>query len=140
VQRGSTAFFSEAEIDQLFSVITSTRDRAIFRLAYHRGLRASEIGRLQVSDYDPRADRLTLHRVKGSNGGQYRLARRVDRGCAGSSWAPEYPEHPDLRAADERATSLQGRALAGLVKVQWFLQWFYRARHCHTPILLVLSR
>lgn len=74
--RKEPAYFSEGEIENFFSVIPSVRDRALFRLAYHRGLRASEIGRLQVADYDERSDRITLRRLKGSNGGQYRLARR----------------------------------------------------------------
>ena len=35
--------------------------RAIFRLAYHAGLRASEIGMLQIRDYDAKADKIFVH-------------------------------------------------------------------------------
>src|SRR5437899_12426621 len=62
----TVSFLREEEIDRLFSVIDSVRDRAIFRLAYHSGLRASEIGMLQLRDHDPKAAKILLHRVKGS--------------------------------------------------------------------------
>ena len=38
----------EEEIERLFSAIDSIRDRAIFRMACHAGLRASEVGLLQL--------------------------------------------------------------------------------------------
>jgi len=47
------AFLTEAEIERLLAVITNPRDRAIFSIAYHRGLRASEIGMLEMRDYTP---------------------------------------------------------------------------------------
>ena len=53
------------------------RDHAIFRLAYHHGLRASEIGILEMTDYLPAArmehDRLMVHRLKGSISAETRL-------------------------------------------------------------------
>ena len=42
----------------LCSVIDSIRDRAIIRVAYHAGLRASEIGMLDLRDDDSKADRI----------------------------------------------------------------------------------
>ena len=69
------SFLSEEEIERLFGVIASIRDRAIFRLAYHAGLRASEIGMLQLRDYDPKAAKIFLHRLKGSNSGEHHLVR-----------------------------------------------------------------
>lgn len=54
------------EITRFFAVITSKRDRAIFRLAYHRGLRAHEVGILQMSDYRQRDGVLYVRRGKGS--------------------------------------------------------------------------
>ena len=51
----------------------NVRDHAIFRLAYHHGLRASEIGMIQMRDYHPSTrkeyDRLVIDRLKGSFGG-----------------------------------------------------------------------
>jgi site-specific recombinase XerD len=57
-------YLTEEELTRLFAVIESPRDRAIFRLAYHRGLRASEVGLLQVADYRADRGRLYVHRLK----------------------------------------------------------------------------
>lgn len=61
------------EINTLLFVIKNPRDQAIFRVAYHHGLRASEIGAIQVSDYRPgrraEQDHLVIPRLKGSVGG-----------------------------------------------------------------------
>lgn len=54
------------EIKRLFSVIKSKRDRAIFRVSYHRGLRAHEVGLLQMSDFNSRDGVLYVRRGKGS--------------------------------------------------------------------------
>src|SRR2546422_9484149 len=75
VKRKEIKYLSEDELARLFSVIHSIRDRAIFRLAYHAGLRASEIGLLQLRDYDPKADKIFVHRLKGSNSGEHYLVR-----------------------------------------------------------------
>lgn len=66
-------YLTEEEVARLFPVITSARDRAIFRVAYHRGLRPSEVGLLQMSDYRPAVGRLFVHRLKGGNSGEYLL-------------------------------------------------------------------
>src|SRR3954452_8181111 len=69
-------YLTNEEIAKLFSVITSTRDRAIFRVAYHRGLRASEVGLLRMTDYQPSRSRLYVHRVKcgqADTSGEYLL-------------------------------------------------------------------
>lgn len=64
------AFFAALEI-----VKAPPRDVAIFRLAYHRGLRASEIGKLQLSDFRPEEGRLQVTRLKGSNSFDYPLSK-----------------------------------------------------------------
>jgi len=71
-------FLQHEELEALFHAIKSTRDRAIFELAYRHGLRASEVGRLMVRDYNQRTERLMIHRLKGSNSGEHAL-NRVDR-------------------------------------------------------------
>ena len=45
-------FLTQDELRQLFKVIRSKRDKAIFLVAYRHGLRASEIGLLQRVDMD----------------------------------------------------------------------------------------
>jgi integrase len=91
------AYLTAEEIRRLFAVIESPRDRAIFRVTYHRGLRASEVGMIQVGDYH--AGRLLIKRLKGSNGGEYELVK-VERQALrawiqqrGTEPGPLFPEH-----------------------------------------------
>jgi integrase/recombinase XerD len=62
------------EKERFFKAIDSVRDRALFRLMYHHGLRASEIGQFQLSDYRQGStmdlDRIYIHRLKGSISGE----------------------------------------------------------------------
>src|SRR5215467_11859 len=67
------AYLSEEEIARLLQVINDLRDHAIFAVAYHRGLRASELGIINVDDYDAVGGRLTIRRLKGSHWGEYHL-------------------------------------------------------------------
>ena len=66
-------YLEPEEIDALFGVIKKPRDRAIFRVAYHRGLRASEVGMLQLSDFNERIGKLFVHRLKGSDSASQKL-------------------------------------------------------------------
>jgi integrase len=72
--RKLVVYLTTAEKERLFRVIKSARDQALFRLLYHHGLRASEIGLLRVADYRRGAsaelDRLYIHRLKGSISGE----------------------------------------------------------------------
>lgn len=64
-------FLTEEELDRLFAAARkhSVRDHAILRVAFCKALRASEVGMLQLADYDSRANTLHVHRLKGSNSG-----------------------------------------------------------------------
>jgi site-specific recombinase XerD len=66
-------FLTENEIKNLIGVISSKRDKAIFLLAYRHGLRASEVGLLQINDFDSKQLRLNIHRLKGSLSGVHPL-------------------------------------------------------------------
>lgn len=67
-------YLTEEEIPRFFRVMDKdARSRAVFRLVYHRGLRASEIGKLDLDDYRPATGRLFVRRLKGSRGGEYHL-------------------------------------------------------------------
>jgi site-specific recombinase XerD len=57
------------ELKAFFAAITDPRDRAMFTVAYWRGLRASEIGKLTLANFDAKAGRLKYQRLKGSRGG-----------------------------------------------------------------------
>lgn len=78
------------------------RDTAILRVAYHRGLRASEIGILRFEDYRPPANsdapgRLYVRRLKGSRSGEYLLTIKETQALEswiryrGSKTSADYP-------------------------------------------------
>jgi integrase len=73
------AYLQPEEVERYFRAIDSPRDRAIFRLMYHAGLRASEVGLIQLRDYNPRTERVFIHRLKGSNSGEHHLCREESR-------------------------------------------------------------
>jgi integrase len=69
-------YLEESEIEALFSVISDPRDRAIWEVALHRGLRASEVGLLLRSDLRLQARRLHVRRLKNGHSGDYVLTDR----------------------------------------------------------------
>ena len=78
-QKHTAKYLNPDELERLFRAITDTRDRAIFRLAYHRGLRAREVGRIQLADWRPQAGRLFVRRLKGSVSAEHRLTEAEER-------------------------------------------------------------
>lgn len=64
-------FLTTDELKRLIRVTKDKRDKAIFLTAYRHGLRASEVGLLQINDVDFKGLRITIHRVKGSRSGTY---------------------------------------------------------------------
>ncbi len=65
---------TEQELNQVLGAIKSPRDLAIFVLTYWRGLLASEIGRIQWSDWDQKKRKLYVFRLKGSLAGEFPLS------------------------------------------------------------------
>jgi len=57
---------TQDEVRRLCAVITSKRDRALVQLAYHHGLRASEVSLFQRDDVHAKQGRIDIPRVKGS--------------------------------------------------------------------------
>jgi len=78
-KKDTVKYLSEEQLDRFFAVIKSARDVAMFRMIYHRGLRASEVKLLQLSDWNRERDRIRFVRLKGSNGGEYHLTSREVR-------------------------------------------------------------
>jgi integrase len=66
-------YLSIEELQRFFQGIHNKRDLALFRVMYHLGLRASEIGILDLADFRQAEGRLKVKRLKRSNGGEYRL-------------------------------------------------------------------
>ena len=112
--KSTVKYLSPEEIDAFFGVIKSTRDRAIFRLLYHRGLRASEVGKLRLSDYRPGAGRIYVHRLKGSNSGEYRLCALEQ--TALRAWIRERGTAPGPLFASRNHRPISRRRLDELMK------------------------
>src|SRR5437879_12167986 len=64
---------TQDEVRRLFAVISGKRDRALFQLAYHHGLRASEVSLLQRDVVHAKQGRIYIPRVKGSIAKTYPL-------------------------------------------------------------------
>src|SRR3989475_13303355 len=105
---------TEDELARLFAAIHSVRDRAIFQLAYRAGLRASEVGLLQLRDYDPKADRIFIHRLKGSNSGHHHLVR--DEARALRAWLKVRGSYPGPIFLSKRKRPIRSVFQRGLTK------------------------
>lgn len=67
-------YLNEDELRRFFGAIKSVRDRAMFTLAYWRGLRAAEIGLIPYSAWDRKARRIYIARLKHSLSGEFPLS------------------------------------------------------------------
>lgn len=66
-------YLTVREVEALFRVIKSLRDRVLFLLLYEFGLRSSEVGMLKLSDWNDQDGILKVHRKKNSIDQPYRL-------------------------------------------------------------------
>jgi site-specific recombinase XerD len=108
------------EITVFFKAITDLRDRALFRVIYHRGLRAHEPGRLRLTDFQNREGKLHVTRGKGSAGGQFRLVDEELRALRA------YIRYKRGTAPGPLFLSRNGRALG-----RWQI-WSLMRRYCAT--------
>ena len=67
-------YLTENEVSKLLKGIKSVRDKAIFTVMYYAGLRASEVGKLEMRDLRIGDGRLFIHRLKGSVSGEHILS------------------------------------------------------------------
>lgn len=121
-KQDAVKYLSEDQLEKLFRVIKSPRDVAIFRVMYHRGLRASEVGMIQLSDWNEKSGRIRFARLKGSNGGEYLLTSREARALRawmkvrGSDPGPLFPSREGAGISQQMLDVLMKRygKLAGL--------------------------
>lgn len=120
----------EEEVTRFFRAIDSPRDRAIFRLMYHAGLRASELGKLEIRDYAPRTDRLMVTRLKGSNSGEHHLNREESRAL--KAWLKIRGSAPGVIFPSKMGGPISRQMLDVLVKEYGAKAgWPAKLRHCH---------
>jgi site-specific recombinase XerD len=105
----ASKYLEKHEIDRLFAVIKDKRDRAIFRVVYHRGLRAHEVGIHLLSDFNQRDGILYVRRGKGSISCQQRLCdeelkalRSYIREVRGTDPGPLFPSRQGSRGIARR--------------------------------------
>jgi integrase len=132
-RRTQVKYFTQPELEQFFRVVqkTNVRDYAIFRVMYHRGLRASEIGALQFADLDLKEERLHVTRKKGSRGGLYHLTANEVRALRpwvklrGTDPGPLFPSRQRSPISQQRLDKMVKHygSLAGLPPEKC---------HCHT--------
>jgi len=117
-------------MERFFSVIGSPRDRALFRIMYHAGIRASEVGLLDLRDYSASAERLMIHRLKGSNSGEHLLNREeAEALCA---WLLDRGTEPGPLFTSRAGAPLSRKMLDVLIKKYGALAgWPKQLRHCH---------
>jgi len=132
---------SEDEVARLFSVIDSVRDRAMFQIAYRSGLRASEVGMLQLRDYDAKADKIFVHRLKGSNSGEHHLVREEARALR--AWLKVRGSAPGVIFQSQQRRPISREMLHRLMKkygaaagVPPSLRHFHVLKHCCATHLL----
>ena len=70
-------YLTQDELQRFFKVITSTRDRCLFALIYHYGLRVDEAVALTVEDIDLKNHRIRIRRLKNGIGGEKPLWRHT---------------------------------------------------------------
>jgi site-specific recombinase XerC len=113
-RKDAVKYLTEEQLDAFFGVIKSPRDTAIFRLMYHRGLRASELGKLQLSDWNRDRDRIRFARLKGSHGGEYHLTSREVRVLRG--WLKVRGSEPGPLFLSRNGKGISRRQLDVLMK------------------------
>src|SRR5713226_69243 len=68
-------YLTQEEVRRFFSVISSPRDRALFALIYHYGLRVEEATLLTLEDVDLKNLHIRIHRLKNGVSSQKPLWR-----------------------------------------------------------------
>src|SRR6266852_7654891 len=70
-------YLTQDELSRFFAVIRSTRDRTLFAVIYHYGLRVDEATALTLEDFDRKNHRIRLRRLKNGLGGEKPLWRHT---------------------------------------------------------------
>jgi integrase len=70
-------YLTQDELRRFFAEITSPRDRALFPMIYHYGLRVDEAVTLTLDDLDLKNHRVRIRRLKNGVGGEKPLWRHT---------------------------------------------------------------
>lgn len=70
-------YLTQDELQRFFGAVPSPRDRALFAVVYHYGLRVDEATMLTLEDVDLKNHRIRLRRLKNGLGGEKPLWRHT---------------------------------------------------------------
>ncbi|MBV9446609.1 MAG: tyrosine-type recombinase/integrase [Streptosporangiaceae bacterium] len=112
--KATIKYLTSEELERLFAVIKAARDKAIFRLAYHRGLRASEVGLLTMAHYRQAAERLYVTRLKNGNSGEYGLTAIEVKALR--AWLKERGSRPGAIFLSKKKQAISQQMLDVLMK------------------------
>lgn len=113
-QEKTPEHLTPAELLRFFAAIESKRDLAMFRVAYCKGLRASEIGLIQMGDWDDKDKLMTIRRLKGSRGGVFSMHDHELR--AVRAWIRERGTAPGPMFLSRNATAIERTTVFRLMK------------------------
>jgi integrase len=63
-------YLTQDELKKFFDTISSPRDKALFVLIYHYGLRVEEVTMISVEDVNLKNHRIRIQRLKNGLGGE----------------------------------------------------------------------
>jgi len=106
-------YLTKPQTRALLASLDTVRNRAIWTVAYWRGLRASEVGLLSLSDWRPESSRLFVHRLKGSNSGEYKVSPEEDRALR--AWVKVRGEAPGPLFPSSRGIPISRQRLHNLM-------------------------
>lgn len=66
-------YWTAEQLERFFKVVINPMHRAMFLVAFHRGLRATETRNLQLADVRLKDERIQINRLKGSASGEFHL-------------------------------------------------------------------
>ena len=110
-------FLTAEETAALFAAVVAgrnVRDVALFEVAYHRGLRASEVGLLQLNHLRLAHRRLFVTRLKGGRSGEFPLTDREVRALR--AWVKERGSTPGPLFPSRNSRPISRRRLDELMK------------------------
>jgi integrase len=137
-------YLEPPELDRFIAAVKAGGDPmhlAIFEVAFHRGLRASEVGLLKIEDVDVRRETINVHRLKGGDGGKYEctdrelLALRAWLAVRGFKPGPVFPSKLGRPISRQRLDEIT-RNYARLANLPRGKRHFHCFRHTCAVMLL----